>query len=969
MEGQADVDRLATSVRAVSGATSLASDGLASLEKSIGVLTAAVTENTAALSGMEGGFDRAAGGATRLAGGARAVTAELKMMEGAMPIRAAAQFLTQFEGLNKVMQMAFPLFGAIALVGVLDQIIEKVQKWVSAHDPLTKAQTESLSLLKESTKEYDRLREKLHALTLDEYERAHGRDARLRLEASEKDTKAQGPDAHNIARLENYARVLREVSQFKLDHPMAMGSGDPTMAMAAQTPVGGTQLTERQASLLKAAGMEGQLMGDDKAPNPFENVRAGHTLNQGQIDAAQNLLTQGISPELETARMRQKVDSKSASDDNAKVDADEKKKAQEAAAKRARELAEAEKQAASYLRQAQNFELTGLARINAVYHEKLELLGKTKKAIQDINAAYAIEVGRELDHIQKDNRKNIAGYVSKMEQDADKSDAFGAKQFLANLKKQLDEDKKAIESGLKVLQASDNADADAVRRSLGVTLKGNDLAARGGRISGGAAAGADYDARVAAAGEIFRIETQHLDLIDDKNRREEKLASARKKWADDIYRAEEQYEIQLQTLREKDLQKYQGMAGSLFDALHSHSIGTWLRGEATKNVRQMFVNVATPALQQAGHVLGSVTGGNSFGGLLNGTILDPKNSDASTTAKQTTRTAEAVEKLRVDIRAMIGAPAPTAGDAGGAGINYSPLKGTGQGFPLDVLKYGSDITGGWGSSTTAAGSSLFNAGNGSGFGQFFSGLTGMGSNPLGAIFTGMSTNGSTVTQLTTAQQVGAAVGTAAMLAGAGMSIASGISQGGVGGYTKAASAGLGAAAMLDPEPVSKMVLGTVAAVTGIIGSLFGTGPQQRSKDIAEYLAKNQYLAPTALNVMQGMNGRYEDFDARGNLRTSSMSAVPTVAEPYITSRVIDGQRQYYNVPGQVTTPYSGGSSGTGQSPIAGGMNVIIQAFDSESLHEYLQKPANTHAVGEALASHLERHDGRASNAIRYITGS
>jgi hypothetical protein len=252
-------------------------------------------------------------------------------------------------------------------------------------------------------------------------------------------------------------------------------------------------------------------------------------------------------------------------------------------------------------------------------------------------------------------------------------------------------------------------------------------------------------------------------------------------------------------------------------------------------------------------------------------------------------------------------------------------------------------------------------------------MSGMGSNPLGAIFTGMSTNGSTVTQLTSAQQVGAAVGTAAMLAGAGMSIASGINQGGVGGYTKAASAGLGAAAMLDPEPISKTILGAAAAVTGLVGAIFGTGPQQRSKDIFNALSSNQYLAPTALNVIQGMNGTYEDFDARGNLRTSTMSAVPTVAEPYITSRVVDGQRTYYDVPGQPTAPYSGGARGNGQAPIAGGMTVIVQgdlqAMDSESFHEFVRRPANSHSVGEATADHLERHDGRLANGIRYISGS
>src|SRR5262249_29876993 len=147
---------------------------------------------------------------------------------------------------------------------------------------------------------------------------------------------------------------------------------------------------------------------------------------------------------------------------------------------------------------------------------------------------------------------------------------FEAKQYAHALKKQNEEDQRDIDAGLRVLMAGDASDADAVRRGLGVTLKGNALAARSGRMSGQDSAGADYGARVAAANEIFRIETQHLDLIDDKDRREEKLARARRRYADEIYRAEEAYENQLQTLRERDLQKYQGMAGSMFDAMQSH---------------------------------------------------------------------------------------------------------------------------------------------------------------------------------------------------------------------------------------------------------------------------------------------------------------------------------------------------------------------------------------------------------------
>jgi hypothetical protein len=480
-------------------------------------------------------------------------------------------------------------------------------------------------------------------------------------------------------------------------------------------------------------------------------------------------------------------------------------------------------------------------------------------------------------------------------------------------------------------------------------------------------AGADMDPKAALENTLatlaaeLRIKDLHADIWSmDKERFDAQIKASQ---------AEYEYEQKIQALREKDLEKYGQMADSIFDAMHGHSMNQWFRSFAIGQEKQVFTNAITPVLQGAGHALGGMIPDMNIPGIgnpLKGTIFDHASSGADLQQKTADNTGKTVDWLGKIYTALSG---QTASDPDSAMPDIYNLPMNRSRNPLAI--FGSDIGGWTGSGSwlgTGAGTAdlLAKAGGGSGLTQFMSGLGAGGSNPLSAIFTGM-TSGSEV-QLTGAQQAGVAVGTAAMLAGAGMSIASGINQGGVGGYTKAASAGLGAAAMLDPEPISKTILASAAAITGLVGAVFGTGPQQRSKDIFNALSSNQYLAPTALNVIQGMNGTYEDFDARGNLRTSTMSAVPTVAEPYITSRVVDGQRTYYDVNGNVTSPYSGGAKGTGQAPIAGAPTIIIQAFDSESLHEYLQKPANSHAVGEAAASHLERHDGRLANAVRFIAG-
>ena len=139
--------------------------------------------------------------------------------------------------------------------------------------------------------------------------------------------------------------------------------------------------------------------------------------------------------------------------------------------------------------------------------------------------------------------------------------------------------------------------------------------------------------------------------------------------------------------------------------------------------------------------------------------------------------------------------------------------------------------------------------------------------------------------------------------------------------------------------------------------------------MAEEIFKNTYLAPTALNVLQGMDGTYEDFGSRGNIRTSTMSAVPTVAQPYITSQVVDGQRTYSDVAGGITRPYSGYPTGTGQAPVAGTTTININAMDVQSFNDFIRTPGNENSLGEAVASHLERQDGRLAHGIRFITGA
>ena len=450
--------------------------------------------------------------------------------------------------------------------------------------------------------------------------------------------------------------------------------------------------------------------------------------------------------------------------------------------------------------------------------------------------------------------------------------------------------------------------------------------------------------------------------------------------------AEFEYSQKILSIKEQQKTEAENQAGSFFDALHSRTTGQYWRNFALGQERQLFTNVAGPVFGEANHFLGGlIPNTGALGTLLHGTVFDNANADpARQTAENTAKTASLLGRLlgyvtgNPDPNASATTGIPNISAAGASGVfNPSIFFGTGG-----LLGTGIGIPGATGSSTSSPlaslfgsgggiGTSLFNSANGSGFSQFVAGLGAGGTNPLGAIFTGQASGPGWGAQLTTAQQVGVALGTAAALSGAGLGIASGISQGGIGGYTKAGSSALGAAAVLDPEPISKTVLGAVAAVTGIVGSLFGTGPQQRAKNIFNEVSAAQYLAPTALNVTQGPGGNYEDFDARGNLRTSNFSALPLVAQPYITSRVYNGQRTYYDAPGNVLSPFTPGPTGTGQTPVSNAqpqITVVIPGI--QGFREFANRPENSAAIGESMVQHLGSGNGeRFAAEIRHYANS
>jgi hypothetical protein len=205
------------------------------------------------------------------------------------------------------------------------------------------------------------------------------------------------------------------------------------------------------------------------------------------------------------------------------------------------------------------------------------------------------------------------------------------------------------------------------------------------------------------------------------------------------------------------------------------------------------------------------------------------------------------------------------------------------------------------------------------------------------------------------------VGTAVSVAAAGIAAYQAVKdfrRGGAGGALEGTGALLGAAAIIDPEPISKAILAGVAMGTSLVGSMINN-PARRAQDISNMLQARQYLAPQALNVTASSAGTFADIGVKGQLRTSNFSPYPLVTQGFVwkqTHGLLGGPPTYYDVPGGQTSQFGsivnpGARTPTPQPPVTVNNNYAVHTLDANSFHDYLQK--NNRSVGLATAKSLQ----------------
>lgn len=143
---------IVTKLRDIATAARDGSNAVNSLQASLNALKTSGTSITVTLNGL-GNAANGAGRGLRSVGTAanssvsevQAASAAIRTLEGnfGTSVRAAERFLVGVLGLGPILKLAFPIFGAVALIGIFNILYENVQKLVEAFKRLTGAETDA----------------------------------------------------------------------------------------------------------------------------------------------------------------------------------------------------------------------------------------------------------------------------------------------------------------------------------------------------------------------------------------------------------------------------------------------------------------------------------------------------------------------------------------------------------------------------------------------------------------------------------------------------------------------------------------------------------------------------------------------------------------------------------------------------------------------------------------------------------
>lgn len=193
-------------------------------------------------------------------------------------------------------------------------------------------------------------------------------------------------------------------------------------------------------------------------------------------------------------------------------------------------------------------------------------------------------------------------------------------------------------------------------------------------------------------------------------------------------------------------------------------------------------------------------------------------------------------------------------------------------------------------------------------------------------------------------------------------------KGGARGALGGASAILGTAAALDPEPISKAILGIAAMGTSVVKGLLGDPRLARDRQETSELLTAKYTAPAPINLAIDSSGHAIDQNYKGQLRV--LNALPTASlinqatgfGPETNTTGIGALLGLPQRPGDLITTQQR-RLGLTQLPTAPAVTVQVQTMDSKSFND------NAHSIATAMQIALNNGHpvaGTIANKVRPI---
>jgi hypothetical protein len=362
-----------------------------------------------------------------------------------------------------------------------------------------------------------------------------------------------------------------------------------------------------------------------------------------------------------------------------------------------------------------------------------------------------------------------------------------------------------------------------------------------------------YDIEHRRLEEMIRyepVETQALKLQTDTL----KLKADMEKSMDDARMEREVAYAQLQQKHLDDLKlKSEDLARGMFAAFSGGGSGMqqWLKGLGMSTAETIFTNATAPIFKEILGSLGGAGKASGLGGLLSGTLFDPKNAplDANTVALNTLTAA-------LTGKALAGADLSVTGGTGGLVGAFKRLAG------LDTSSTSGESGGAW-------------VGNGATYGTDEYGNPTFGNPTYQEESQGYALGAPT----SFSSNTGKAVSAGMTVAGGALMAYNGFSRGGAQGGLEGA-AGIMTAASAIPGPQQPFIM-AAAMTLGMISAMLGDPKQMRETAIGREIRDALYMAPPSVSVQSDITGARTRTNRAGQIDSTPWDAFRyQVNDPY-----------------------------------------------------------------------------------------